>query len=58
MTELITTVELSAMLHVPLKSLEHWRYKGAGPRYARIGKRVLYRRSDVEAWLTSAFESA
>jgi len=57
-TELITTDELSAMLHTPYKKLEFWRSHGKGPRYARIGKRVLYRKSDVEAWLTDAFESA
>jgi len=51
MTELITPAELAAQIHTP-----YWRSRGKGPRYARIGKRVLYRRSDVEEWLTSTFE--
>jgi len=56
MTELITPAELAAQIHTPYKTLEYWRSRGKGPRYARIGKRVLYRRSDVEEWLTSTFE--
>jgi len=28
-----------------------WRAKGEGPAYYRIGRRCLYRWSDVEAWL-------
>jgi predicted DNA-binding transcriptional regulator AlpA len=56
--DLITSTELSELLRTPTKTLEHWRYVGAGPRFARIGRRVMYRKSDVEEWLTSAFESA
>lgn len=53
--DLLTPGDLSDMLQVPYKSLEHWRAHGKGPRYARIGKHVRYRRADVEDWLTSAF---
>ncbi|OBJ72283.1 hypothetical protein A5627_21965 [Mycobacterium colombiense] len=34
-----------------------WRQTGKGPRSARIGKHVKYRRIDVEAWIESLFEA-
>jgi helix-turn-helix protein len=35
------------------RTLEQWRWQGRGPRYLKIGGRVVYRLSDIEA-----FESA
>ncbi len=35
------------------RTLEQWRWQGKGPRYLKIGGRVVYRLSDIEA-----FESA
>lgn len=53
--ELLTPVTLSD--RVPDTSPEYWaqqRFKGRGPKYLKISERkVLYRWSDVEAWLTS-----
>jgi hypothetical protein len=30
------------------RTLEQWRWQGRGPRYLKIGGRVVYRLSDVE----------
>lgn len=38
------------MLRVPASTLRYWRQTKQGPRYAKIGKKVNYRRQDVEAW--------
>jgi excisionase family DNA binding protein len=38
-------------LGVALTTLAKWRISGEGPRYARVGKRVLYRRDDLDAWM-------
>jgi hypothetical protein len=35
------------------RTLEQWRWQGRGPRYLKIGGRVVYRLCDIEA-----FESA
>ena len=35
------------------RTLEQWRWQGRGPRYLKIGGRVVYRLSDIET-----FESA
>ncbi|WP_225344752.1 helix-turn-helix transcriptional regulator [Mycobacterium intracellulare] len=36
----------------------YWRQIGKGPKAARIGKQLLYRRADVDAWLDSQFAGA
>ncbi len=42
---------LSAL--APYSTLAHWRCEGRGPAFIRIGKRVAYRGSDLNAWLAS-----
>lgn len=55
MPEFLTLEDLAGVLHAPVGTLRHWRQTGYGPRSAKIGRRVLYRRSDVETWLEAAF---
>lgn len=31
-----------------VRTLERWRTEGTGPKFIRLGRRVLYRRSDLE----------
>ena len=35
------------------QTLAHWRSQGRGPCYIKAGGRVLYRGSDLNAWLES-----
>ncbi len=35
------------------RTLEQWRWQGRGPRFLKIGGRVVYRLADVEAFETS-----
>jgi len=53
--ELLTQDKVSELLdgEVATATLERWRCTGQGPRFIRAGRKVFYRRSDVEAWLTS-----
>ena len=46
----LSTRELSTRWGVRLSTLERWRANGLGPRFLRIGARVVYRVSDVEAY--------
>jgi hypothetical protein len=32
------------------RTLERWRWEGKGPRYLKVGGRVLYRLADIEAF--------
>lgn len=57
MTErLLVMSEVSERVRVPVSTLRHWRQINIGPRAARIGRRVMYRESDVDAWLRDQFE--
>ena len=33
-------------------TLYGWRHRGIGPRSVRLGRRVYYRRADIERWIT------
>ena len=55
---LLTIVELSDMLGIPVDTLYGWRHRGEGPQGYRIGRHVRYRRSVVEAWLESRLDPA
>jgi len=39
--------------NVTLKTLSHWRSSGAGPRFLKVGRKVLYPMDEVEAWETT-----
>ena len=45
---------LAQLLSVSERTLERWRLEGVGPAYIKAGRRVLYRREDVECWLDDA----
>ena len=48
---LMTLLEVSQLLCVPVATLYRWRYRGEGPTGYRIGRHVRYRRAAVEAWV-------
>lgn len=35
------------------EKLAQWRHKGVGPAYYKIGRKVIYRGSDLNAWLAA-----
>jgi excisionase family DNA binding protein len=47
--------DLSKRLGVPYKTPAEWATEGTGPRYARFGRHVRYRLSDVIAWENKQF---
>jgi|LauGreDrversion4_2_1035121.scaffolds.fasta_scaffold165115_2 excisionase family DNA binding protein len=47
----LTVNQIATLLQRSLRTLETWRRNGNGPPFIRIGRRVLYRCSDIEAWL-------
>ncbi|MBA3250758.1 MAG: helix-turn-helix domain-containing protein [Geodermatophilaceae bacterium] len=51
MGDLLLTDEVAACIRVPAATLRYWRHCGTGPRSFKVGRRVMYRRADVEAWL-------
>jgi excisionase family DNA binding protein len=52
--EYLTERDLAALLGVGVSTVQQWRYAGRGPRYVKLGARLVrYHRADVEAWRTA-----
>lgn len=45
--------QLADRWQISPRTLEQWRWLGKGPRFLKVGARVLYRASDVESYETS-----
>jgi DNA-binding transcriptional MerR regulator len=49
----LTETEAAEVIRVSARTLRRWRAKGTGPPIAGYaGRRALYRRSELLAWLT------
>ena len=48
---LLTITEAAAILRTPVASLRYWRHLGTGPHSFRLGRRVLYRYTDLITWI-------
>lgn len=46
----LTILETADRLHLVKGTLANWRVQGKGPRYMKIGKKVLYPVVEVEAF--------
>ena len=46
----LNQVDLSRRWNISPRTLERWRWLGQGPRFLKIGGRVVYRIEDVEAY--------
>jgi len=59
MDELLTLEEVAKRYRIAPATLRWWRTRGRGegPKSARIGRRVMYRRSDCDAWVQSCFDA-
>jgi len=53
MERLLTTRATADVLNVTPEALRIWRHRGQGPLAIKYGRQVMYRRSDIEAWLDS-----
>ena len=46
----LNQAQLAARWNISPRTLERWRWVGEGPRYLKIGGRVVYRLADIEAY--------
>jgi predicted site-specific integrase-resolvase len=46
----LTQIELAQRWRISPRTLERWRWLGQGPRYLKIGGRVVYRLEDIESF--------
>lgn len=45
------TKEAAEFLLMKETTLEQWRWNGKGPRFAKMGRSVIYRKADLEAFI-------
>jgi excisionase family DNA binding protein len=50
MSDLLTTHEAAAYLRLSPRTLENWRVRGGGPRFRKLGDRVLYAQAELDQW--------
>lgn len=58
MEKLLRIEAVAEILDRTEATLRYWRHIGYGPKSAKLGRRVVYRESDVEAWVDAQFDSA
>ncbi len=46
----LTQQQLGQRWYLSPRTLERWRWEGAGPPHVKIGGRILYRLTDIEAY--------
>lgn len=49
----LDTEAVSAQTLTPVGTLRYWRHRGIGPESFKLGRRVVYRQSAVDAWIES-----
>jgi hypothetical protein len=45
--------EVSRVANISIQTLRNWRFAGKGPTYQKVGRRVVYQRSDVLEFMNS-----
>ena len=58
--EYLTTAEVSELTGIPVGTLRYWRHRrrGEGPKSFCLGRRVTYKRSDIDAWIATNYQEA
>jgi len=47
----LTAIQLTVKTGIPKNTLAKWRHDGKGPKFVKLGTRVVYPLTDLEAWL-------
>lgn len=45
--------DVAALTRTPINTVRGWRARNIGPRYHRVGRRVLYSLADVDAFIAA-----
>jgi len=53
---LLTIGEAAEYVRLPVNTMRSLRQGGRGPRAGKLGRRVYYRQSDLDAWVAAAFD--
>lgn len=53
--DLLTADEAAQFMHTPLATLRHWIATNQAPPSAKIGRRRMFRRADLEKFVNDKF---
>lgn len=53
--ELMTLDEVATTLRVPVATVRYWRASGKGPKFIKMGKRLVCRRTDLDAFVEKQY---
>lgn len=51
MVDLFAAIEAGEYLRTPPATLQWWRHIKRGPNYVKIGRRIFYRKSDLDDFI-------
>lgn len=54
----INQIQLAARWGISHRTLERWRWTGEGPKFVKLGGRVVYRLSDIEEYEQAMIRSS
>ena len=54
----LRTPEAARFVGLSIRTLEKHRIYGTGPRYSKLGGRVVYRIEDLQAWVDGAVRAS
>jgi predicted DNA-binding transcriptional regulator AlpA len=52
-SNLLSEREAAARVGLSPRTLENYRTSGTGPAFCKLGRRVLYRPADLDAWIAA-----
>lgn len=55
--DLLTTAEVAVICRTNDSTVRYWRMTGFGPPGIRVGRKVLYRRGDLSAWIRALIDA-
>ncbi len=58
MSDTMTLDEVAKERRISPATLRYWRHRGEGPKSFKLGRRVMYKRADVEAWVQAQYDAA
>jgi len=56
--DLMRVEDVAQETGISVNTLRYWVTQGTGPKSAKVGRRRMYRRADVQAWLDEQFKVA
>jgi len=56
--DFLTLPEVAAILRVPVNTLRWWRQRGAGPRFFKVGRRLVTTIGDLREWIAEQKQRA